>query len=514
MAQPAKQNLDPAAVRSKAALSLPGGRGGIVTLISTLTALLTQTSGVNWHREAGKLWENSAVAIGLKWYATTAPEAPFCVTRRASDGSTQIVPDHPLTLLLRQPRGQGKRGGAAVPASNLWAATILSLKVDGNAYWVLRRNEYTNRVVAIEYIPHWCLEPDWTDDTEYITHYRYRIGSQQDQMIPVENVIHFRDGIDPENTRKGMSALRSLLREVVSDNEATAYTAAILKNMGVPGVLITPKADKTGVIKKVSEGFKERVKELWKQVTRGDSRGDAVVFDEPFDVTMPGWTPEQLALDRIRQVPEARIIAALQIPAMVVGLSVGDNQRTYANMREAREMAYESSVIPLLSMLADTLQVQLLPQITGRADESCGFDLTQVRVLQTDLSDLWTRAREAWESDGITRAEYRAMLGYEVDDARDNVFFSEVQAQAIPGETTGTPPSKSHRTTTLTKEEARALLLESACERRLKAERGETEEEGTPATAEQAPTGTKQAPVATPKRLLPLVTKTGVLSAR
>lgn len=511
MARPATQNLDPSALRSKAALSLPGGRGGIVTLISTLTALLTQTSGVNWSRDAGKLWENSAVAIGLKWYSTTAPEAPFCVTRRAADGSTQIVPGHPLTLLLRQPRGENQRGGGAVPASNLWAATILSLKVDGNAYWILRRNEYTRRVVAIEYIPHWCLEPDWTSDTEYISHYRYRIGSQQDQLIPVEDVIHFRDGIDPENTRKGLSALRSLLREVVSDNEATAYTAAILKNMGVPGVLITPKADsKTGMVKKTSEGFKERVKELWKQVTRGDSRGDAVVFDEPFDVTMPGWTPEQLALDRIRQVPEARIIAALQIPAMVVGLSVGDNQRTYANMREAREMAYESSVIPLLSMLADTIQVQLLPQITGRGDELCGFDLTQVRVLQTDLSDLWTRAREAWVSDGITRAEYRAMLGYEVDEARDNVFFSEAQASALPGEApTGTAPSKATRPLTITKEEARALLLESACERRLKAERGELDEEG----QALAPADTKQAPAA-PKRLLPLAVTSEVLSAR
>lgn len=462
-----------------------------MALVSALTALLTTNSGVNWGREAGLLWQNSTISIGLKWYSTTVPEAPFCVSRKRSDGAEEVVPDHPLTLLLRQPRGTGKRGGAAVPASNLWSATVLSLKVDGNAYWVLRRNEYTKRVVAIEYIPHWYMEPRWDSDEEYISSYEYRIASRAPQTIPVEDVIHFRDGLDPENTRKGLSPLKALLKEVVSDNEATAYTAAILKNMGIPGVIITPKpATGEKVIKGTSAGFKERVKELWDQVTRGDQRGKAVIFDDPFDINMPGWSPEQLALDRIRQVPEARLIAALQIPAMVVGLSVGDNQRTYSNMREAREMAYESSVLPLLSMLADTIQVQLLPQITGRGDETCGFDLSQVRVLQTDMAEMWKRAGDAWRGGGITRAEYRAMLGYEVDEARDNVFFYEVsqsgQVQEVPDPPAGKKSIPLPDSSQVSPAVARAVLLAHAAERRIKAERGEEEEESPPMPLDDA----------------------------
>ena len=51
--------------------------------------------------------------------------------------------------------------------------------------------------------------------------------------------MHFRFGLDPENDRKGRSPLAGVLREVFTDDEAANYTASLLRNMGVPGIIVS-----------------------------------------------------------------------------------------------------------------------------------------------------------------------------------------------------------------------------------------------------------------------------------
>src|SRR5690606_6810493 len=43
----------------------------------------------------------------------------------------------------------------------------------------------------------------------------------------------------------------------------------------------------------------------------------------------------------------------------------------------------------------------------------------------------WARARDGWNDDFLTRAEARVMVGLPVDDARDNVFKSELAARRV-----------------------------------------------------------------------------------
>ena len=47
-------------------------------------------------------------------------------------------------------------------------------------------------------------------------------------------------GIDPNNTRKGLSPLASLYREIFTDDEAANMTASLMRNIGVPGVVLSP----------------------------------------------------------------------------------------------------------------------------------------------------------------------------------------------------------------------------------------------------------------------------------
>ena len=377
-------------------------------------------SKLDWKNEAGDLWKNSAVGACLWYLCDTLPEAPVYQYREDADGTAKKMPQTALSQLLSRPN-------PAYSGSTLLSATILSLKCDGNAYWRIRRN-LAGRIVEAWFIPHWCLEPRWESSDSYIDYYDYYpgAGAAKIKLDPSE-VVHFREGLDPENTRKGMSRLRNTLREIVTDNEATTFSASVLRNMGIPGVIIAPKGDA-----EFSATLAEKIKTLWREKMTGDKRGEPIILPSEVSVEAPGFTPEQMALDKIRNVPEARICAALRVPAMVVGLSVGDGQRTYSNMAEARELAYEGTIVPLQNALAETIALQLAPQMAGwAAGDSVRFDLSSVRVLQEDQDALFKRLALGYNSGFLKRSDVRTLLGLATDKT-DETYKTDLTAVTIP----------------------------------------------------------------------------------
>jgi hypothetical protein len=47
--------------------------------------------------------------------------------------------------------------------------------------------------------------------------------------------------MDPNNMLRGFSPLAAVMREVYIDDQAANFTAAILKNLGIIGVIFSPK---------------------------------------------------------------------------------------------------------------------------------------------------------------------------------------------------------------------------------------------------------------------------------
>jgi len=384
-------------------------------------------SQVDWFRRAGVLWHNSVVAACLYYIADTFPEAPLVVRRTGVKGKDAIIEGHRLARLVARPNLE-------YSGADLWQATLLSLLTDGNAYWRKERND-DGIPVRLWYVPHWCIEPRWNPDgSEFIGHYEYRTDGASVNLAPAD-IVHFRMGLDPANPRKGMSRLKAVLREVCSDNEATTYTASLLSNMGTPGVIAQADTENGADL---SDGAKQKLKSLWRALTRGDARGDILIVPKGFTISNPGFmTPEDMVLDKIRQVPESRICAALRVDPMVVSLSVGQGQRTYSNMREARELTFEGTIIPLQVRLADTLDVALLPDLSVNPDgEQVSWDWSEVRVLQDDQDALWKRVGGAWNNGILRRSEARSALGYD-STPEDEVFRTDLAGAAAAADDQG-----------------------------------------------------------------------------
>jgi len=85
--------------------------------------------------------------------------------------------------------------------------------------------------------------------------------------------VHLRNGLDPRNVRLGLSPLTAELRDIFTDDEAAAYTATMLKNRGVPGLLIAPDSDNAVVSDEEAQAMRAKVEER----TTGSNRGRPIV---------------------------------------------------------------------------------------------------------------------------------------------------------------------------------------------------------------------------------------------
>lgn len=368
-------------------------------------------SQYDYEKEAGDLWLNSIVLPCLKWIETNFPEAPLIVRQRGKAGKWEPVEGHPLEELIARPNDY--YGG-----DYLWAATNLDLGLDGNAYWRKVRNSL-GKVIELWWIPSLMIEPKRdADGSSFISHYEYRVNGKA-HRLEVEDVVHFRDGVDRRNDLKGMSRLKATLREVCTDNECATFSAAIMRNFGVPGVVISPEP--TGPTEGPRKGFgqdqREEIVELWKQKFTGESRGEPFVFGRPVRVANAGLSPADLVIDKMRRVPEERISAAIGVPAVVVGLGAGLEHSCYANFKEAREAAYESGIMPRQRIYAMAMDVQLLPEFEyyvkgGTKNQRVHFDVSEVRALQQDRNDMFTRLELACGGPFLLPDEARAEAGY------------------------------------------------------------------------------------------------------
>ncbi len=374
----------------------------------------------------------------VHWVARTFPEAPLQVEQEAPEGFEKVL-GHDLTALLRQPN-------PFYSGTTLWMATLSSWILSGNAYWIKVRNAQ-RKPIELWYVPHWMIGPKWPEDGSiFISHYEYRPRGYGER-IEMEDVIHFRHGMTPHNPRLGLSPLHAVLREVFTDDEASRFTASVLRNMGVIGMVMSPKE---GGITATEDDVAETKKKLMERFT-GSRRGTPLVMERPTDVYQYGFSLDKMDLSSIRNISEERVCAALGIPAAVVGFGTGLQQtKVGATMKELRRLAWEGNLIPTQRFFAEALEGSLLPDFEERPEQfRVVFDRSDVEALKDSENELNERLSTAVKGGYMQVAEAREEKGLEVTDA-DRIYLRPIAMIEVPAggprpalpEVSGQPPKQ------------------------------------------------------------------------
>jgi HK97 family phage portal protein len=364
------------------------------------------TGSFNYAGAVGDGLGSSLVVACLNAIARQFPEPPLRVFKPDAKGEEKAVRAHPVEVLWRRPN-------PFMTPELLETYIAIVQHVGGDAYLWKNRSTGRRPVELWPIAPH-LIEPAWPEagatTTTWITHYDYRPDSRAEPIqIPTEDVVHLRMGLNPDNLRKGWSPLRAGLAEIFTDQESTAFLAALLRNFGVPPVMLAPD------VRAGSSPSKEQLAQTKREMEQkfsGERRGGFMLLPAPWVSTKVGYSPADLNLDKLHALPETRIPALLGIPAVCVGLLAGLDRATYSNADQLVEYFIESKMVPYWRLVAADLTRQLLPDFESEEDAVLRFDLQDVRALQEDMDNKYTRVLNAYGKGLITMNTGLRELGF------------------------------------------------------------------------------------------------------
>lgn len=407
---------------------------------------------------------NSAVVACIQAIQRTYVEAPIKVFRTLPDGKQESLVPYPATDLLDRPN-------PAMTANLVMAYTQYSKAVYGNAYLRKIRNGARQVVELWPLSPAVCWPVRVEGSRNFIDYYAYQFSPDRAtiEKIPVEDIVHFRVGLDDRNHMLGMSPLAMLLREVDTDMQATAFSDRLVRNNAVPGLVVTVPTEAGDIGAEAAAMIKQRLGETF----GGEGQGGTAVLTGGATAAQFGFDPRALDLTGLHRLPEERISAVLGVPAIIAGLGAGLDRATYANFKEAREMFIEATIIPAYWEDDAVLNEQLLPEFTDDPSLMLKHDITDMRALQQDMDALYTRVTLAvggkpW----LAVNEARTEAGFPSVDGMDEIAQPEPPPTPEPPPAGDQPPPPARRSVKALNQrdfEASLLAMRAAHERELAA---------------------------------------------
>lgn len=348
---------------------------------------------------------NTVVAGALGWLADNFCEAQLRFGREVKANEWEPDLTFPALALLKRPNPYWT-------ARQSWKATMHAFKIDGNAYWVLNRGMGgVGSVREAYWVPNHQIKVI-PGVTQPIDHYELDYLNGRTERLDPSEVIHFRDGIDPQNPIVGCSRIKKGIRVIAGDNAAETMVSALLANFAVTSYVLVPKEP----IDQVDEPAMAAERDRLQKGTSGDNAGRVHYTTLPMEYVRLGMSPEEVMLDRTLDWLESTICALCGVNPMVIGFASGADMRSYDNQKVVEQQTWKNGLMPVCADFADTLTHQLVPLFTDDPGVECWFDYANVAALIEDRNEIAARAvtlRNGGNDPLISVDEARTMLDLE-----------------------------------------------------------------------------------------------------
>jgi len=343
------------------------------------------------------------------------------------------IAGHPLRRLMNRPNPD-------MGEAELYQTAVTYAALGGNSYlWKQRDRE--GRVMALWPLHDGQMTPVAGRNTNegLVAYYVLRSHenanpwgiARHDTLvgvaIPKSEIVHWKWAVDPLHPERGMGALEASAGDVRLANEIRDFVYSYLKNDAVPPLVVTLAEGDV----ELDDAKVRRLRKQWKDAHSGANRGTPAFLEYGMKAEMLGYSLRELAYDSLSDGPDAAICAGFHIHPAVVGAMVGLKYSTYSNFEEANRALALQTLVPLWRSFASEMRQSLAGEIGFADDVIIRFDLSEVRALQDSQNAIEERLGRAFDRGGITRAEYRRALGYEVTP-EDEVFKENLASIWVP----------------------------------------------------------------------------------
>lgn len=355
------------------------GYGGGGSGYSTSMRFQPQTT-FNYADEVRPVWMSSVVMPILTWSWNVWDEAPLKMQDFTDPTKPRDIDNHDLLKLLENPNDDY---GPAELSNTLIASDVCY----GNGYLRAIPGKYAKGTpVQLYAVPWYEMFPRWAaDGSEWIGFYEHLVNGTR-SYIDKSEIVHFRFGVDPANNRLGISPLFAAVRQIFGHNEASNALASLMRNMGMPGLIISPDISAFGGMPaSLSADQRESLKQLAQEKMTGDRRGQPIVPSMPMKIDTVGWSPAQMDFGNILAQTVTIVCAQYNVDPMAFGFASAN--KTYSNMEEANTAVYHRVAKPAWARRAAALNDQLLrvwyPNDYAR-NYRLVYDTSNIQALQLD----------------------------------------------------------------------------------------------------------------------------------
>jgi len=417
------ENLPPPIRNTGTSYLTWSGVGGLYSLLSQKLP----SSNRDWRSTAGDLGLNGIVACGLNWYIRNWNQV-YPTYKRPVNGVEQDTVESSVTKLLSNP----------CPSTSLpsvfYSNLITDVIIQGNGYIRKVRNR-DKTVGALQYLPADCVGFN-SNSRGVLIGYKYSPLGSESYDIDVNDIIHIKIGRDPKDLRYGRSPLVAALKEIATDNVAGS-TAYALANSPLPSMFVSP--DMSGNATEVTREQAVAVRDRMQSQYNADNGAGVVVMTSPIKIEKVSYTPQDMALDSLRMLPETRICALMGLNPMVLGLSSGLQHSTYSNYQEAQQQAWEDGMLPLCQLIAEAFTFGLLPEFSEYQEgDYIEYDYSKVKALMDNRSEEATRAEKLYKAGIASLAEAKRIAGLVPEDGDESVTTGRTEGFKVIAETAGT----------------------------------------------------------------------------
>ncbi|WAB09115.1 portal protein [Arthrobacter phage Eesa] len=331
--------------------------------------------------------------------------------RRKSDNDRERVTDHPLARVLNRPNGESRVTGSTF--YRLMDGTVRDLAIYDRAYWLKLKG--VGGGMMLVRLPPWSVTPKnatWFGPEFFELH-----GSTGVKKIPAEQIVNFR-GYAPEGDLAGTSPLESLRRVLAEEYEAGRMREQTLRNGARASGYLERPAVQAGQ-QAWSKEARERFRASWRAQYSGGGpeAGGTPILEDGMKFVPASHSARDLQYVEVRKLAREEVAAAYFIPPTMVGVM---DSATFSNIKEQHKHLYQDTLGPWLSMIAEELMLQLLPEFGDTAGLYLEFNLEE--KMRGSFEEQAAQLQAATGGPWMTRNEARAMRNLPAIEGGDELI--------------------------------------------------------------------------------------------
>lgn len=381
--------------------------------------------GQNEYRTYEQMWKcQPALRTVIEFLARNVAELGLDVFQRSSDTDRKKLKDHPLARLLDNPWP-----GSKWSKYRLINWTTQEYLLFNSAIWIKGRTDGGNGVLPI---PRRYVELRG-DNLFFADAYRIS-GTKGYKDLPPDEVVHF-NGYNPDNPRDGWSPVETLRQILAEEFAANQYRESMWKN----GARISGYIARDWKAPRWSDPARNRFKAEWATYSTDMAAGGTPILEDGMEWKAGGITPRDAQYIEARQLTWEEVAIAYHVNPQMMGLA---EKSSSGDVAELHQMLYADTLGPILEMLQQDIETQLLPDLSPSRNVYVEFNLrkkmqgsfeAQAAAISASVGGPW-----------MTRNEGRALYNLpELDEAEDLIVPMNVTegGLASPRDTAPNNPS-------------------------------------------------------------------------